>query len=96
MKDDYDDILDGGDGGSCDTTSEAAAKVARMMARPRDPRCRPRRPACPAARGFKCPKCGCINFDRVLETRSGDDHKTRRRECRCCGRRFTTMEVPVS
>ena len=49
-----------------------------------------------AGQGWRiCPKCHCHNF-RVLETRSGEDSKTRRRECRCGGYRLTTLEIPVS
>ena len=67
--------------------SDTAAqdKLARYLARPsaEDVAAQTRR-ASQAVRGFKCPKCHCTNF-RVLETRSGEDSKTRRRECRCCG-----------
>ncbi len=43
---------------------------------------------------MKCPFCGQVNHDRVLETRSVNDGAAikRRRECEICGRRFTTME----
>lgn len=81
-----------------DETPETAAqdKLARYLARPRaeDVAAQTKR-ASQTVRGFKCPKCHCQNF-RVLETRSGEESKTRRRECRCCGYRFTTLEVPVS
>jgi DNA-directed RNA polymerase subunit M/transcription elongation factor TFIIS len=75
----------------------AAAKVARYLARPRasEVQAETARASSRAGRGFKCPKCHCTNF-RVLETRSGEDSKSRRRECRCCGYRFTTLKVPVS
>ncbi|HZO90034.1 MAG TPA: transcriptional regulator NrdR [Chthonomonadaceae bacterium] len=43
---------------------------------------------------MKCPFCGTLNKDRVLETRTLNDGASikRRRECEACGRRFTTME----
>jgi transcriptional repressor NrdR len=43
---------------------------------------------------MKCPFCGILNRDRVLETRTLNDGACikRRRECEACGRRFTTLE----
>ena len=43
---------------------------------------------------MKCPFCGVVNRDRVLETRTLNEGASikRRRECEHCGRRFTTME----
>lgn len=43
---------------------------------------------------MKCPFCGILNKDRVLETRTLGEGASikRRRECEACGRRFTTME----
>ncbi|CEK15485.1 transcriptional regulator NrdR [Chthonomonas calidirosea] len=43
---------------------------------------------------MKCPFCGALNQDRVLETRAINEGATikRRRECEACGRRFTTLE----
>ena len=43
---------------------------------------------------MKCPFCGILNKDRVLETRTLNEGASikRRRECEHCGRRFTTME----
>lgn len=43
---------------------------------------------------MKCPFCGQLNKDRVLETRTLNEGASikRRRECEVCGRRFTTME----
>jgi len=43
---------------------------------------------------MKCPFCGQLNKDRVLETRTLNEGASikRRRECEACGRRFTTME----
>ena len=44
-------------------------------------------------KGFRCPRCHTINFDRVLETRMDVGMKVRRRECRNCGEVFKTMET---
>lgn len=43
---------------------------------------------------MKCPFCGVLNKDRVLETRTLNEGASikRRRECEACGRRFTTLE----
>jgi transcriptional repressor NrdR len=43
---------------------------------------------------MKCPFCGVLNKDRVLETRTLNEGAgiKRRRECEACGRRFTTIE----
>ena len=43
---------------------------------------------------MKCPFCGLLNHDRVLETRTLQEGALikRRRECESCGRRFTTTE----
>jgi transcriptional repressor NrdR len=43
---------------------------------------------------MKCPFCGVLNRDRVLETRTLNEGAAikRRRECEACGRRFTTQE----
>lgn len=42
-----------------------------------------------------CPECGCRHH-RTLETRAGKAGSIRRRrECRYCGRRFTTYEKPI-
>ena len=45
--------------------------------------------------GIVCPKCGCCDT-RVLHTYPGDNEKGRRRVCRHCGTRITTLEIPVS
>ncbi|MCA9221526.1 MAG: hypothetical protein KDA71_14445 [Planctomycetales bacterium] len=46
-------------------------------------------------RGLTCRQCGCKHF-RVIYTRAGRSGKViRRRECRHCGRRITTLEKPV-
>ena len=39
---------------------------------------------------MKCPYCG--NKSRVVDTRSAGEGVRRRRECKACGRRFTTYE----
>ena len=42
--------------------------------------------------GLVCRKCGCRHFC-VIYTRPAPDGKvTRRRECRHCGKRMTTIE----
>lgn len=40
---------------------------------------------------MKCPYCGNDDTD-VIETRDGEGATRRRRECRKCGKRFTTYE----
>ncbi|MBE7457415.1 MAG: hypothetical protein KJ057_12960 [Phycisphaerae bacterium] len=43
-------------------------------------------------RGLVCPRCGCRHF-RVVYTRAAAGVRImRRRECRQCGRRMTTIE----
>lgn len=80
-----------------DGRASAQEKLARYMGRPDAAKVQAEtnRAGAKAGKGFKCPTCHCQNF-RVLETRSGEESKTRRRECRCCGHRFTTLEIPVS
>ncbi len=41
---------------------------------------------------MKCPFCG-FEDSRVIDSRPSEEKKRRRRECRKCGRRFTTYEV---
>ena len=41
--------------------------------------------------GLLCRKCGCGHF-RMLETRKALGRIVRRRECRHCGGRLTTVE----
>ena len=49
--------------------------------------------AAPGA-GLECAGCGCRHF-RVVYTRPGRQGSIRRRrECRHCGRRLTTVERP--
>jgi transcriptional repressor NrdR len=42
----------------------------------------------------RCPFCGSVNKDRVIDSRPSEDGGTirRRRACAVCGRRFTTFE----
>src|ERR687888_1334393 len=42
----------------------------------------------------RCPFCGSVDDDRVVDSRPSDDGATirRRRACAACGRRFTTFE----
>jgi transcriptional repressor NrdR len=42
----------------------------------------------------RCPFCGSVDDDRVVDSRPSDDGSTirRRRACAACGRRFTTFE----
>ena len=48
---------------------------------------------------MKCPYCGAVDFDKVLDSRPARDNAAikRRRECERdrggCGRRFTTFEL---
>ena len=41
---------------------------------------------------MKCPYCGCADT-KVLDSRSLEKKKRRRRECPSCLKRFTTYEV---
>lgn len=47
-----------------------------------------------AGKGISCPKCGCVDL-RVFKTSHRIGETDRRRECRNCGHRITTMEVTV-
>lgn len=40
---------------------------------------------------MKCPYCGNVDSE-VVETRDGEDSLRRRRECKRCGKRYTTYE----
>jgi hypothetical protein len=44
-------------------------------------------------RGVVCRKCGCADL-RVLNTRYSMGRIVRYRQCRNCGKRVTTYEVP--
>lgn len=46
-------------------------------------------------RGIACPQCGCRDL-RVYKTKPHFGDIGRRRECRNCGHRITTLEVSVS
>jgi len=63
------------------TLGEMAAETMRMEAA--------------SQRGIACPNCGCRDL-RVCKTKPHDGDIGRRRECRYCGQRITTMEVAVS
>jgi DNA-directed RNA polymerase subunit M/transcription elongation factor TFIIS len=69
-----------------DDRESAAEKLARYMGRPDASmvQAETTRAGAQAGKHLKCPKCHCQNF-RVLETRPGEDSKTRRRICRSCG-----------
>lgn len=41
---------------------------------------------------MKCPFCGSLN-SKVIDSRSSDEKKRRRRECTDCHKRFTTYEI---
>ena len=56
---------------------------------------RKRWPPVSKGRGVVCPKCGCGHL-RVLNTRHSMGRIVRYRECRHCGKRVTTYEVPPS
>ena len=43
-------------------------------------------------RGLKCPACGCRHFTVVYTRPSTQDRVIRRRECRNCRRRISTVE----
>lgn len=46
--------------------------------------------------GMACPNCGCRDT-RVVKTRHNSDgsETSRRRVCRHCGNKITTIEMPV-
>jgi transcriptional repressor NrdR len=48
----------------------------------------------PGEEAVRCPFCGSVDDDRVVDSRPSDDGTTirRRRACAACGRRFTTFE----
>jgi len=43
-------------------------------------------------RGLACPACGCPHVPVVYTRQRSGGRITRRRECRHCGKRFTTWE----
>jgi transcriptional repressor NrdR len=48
----------------------------------------------PGEEAVRCPFCGSVDDDRVVDSRPSEDETTirRRRACAACGRRFTTFE----
>lgn len=53
------------------------------------------RPSAEVTRGIQCPACGCGHF-RVIYTRKTVGQRiVRRRECRHCGRRLSTIEKAI-
>jgi len=48
-----------------------------------------------AERGIECPRCGCRHFHVLYTRRSIGGRIQRRRECRHCGYRLTTIEHAV-
>ena len=45
-------------------------------------------------RGIACPKCGCRHFE-VIKTKPHDGEISRRKQCRNCKQRVTTMETLI-
>lgn len=43
-------------------------------------------------RGIRCPACGCGHFRVVYTRKTVGQRIVRRRECRHCGRRLSTIE----
>lgn len=43
-------------------------------------------------RGIRCRDCGCRHFRVIYTRRAFGEKLIRRRECRNCGRRYTTWE----
>ena len=46
----------------------------------------------PATVGLACRRCGCCHFYVVYTRRAPGGKVVRRRECRNCGQRMTTVE----
>ncbi|MBE7455464.1 MAG: hypothetical protein KJ057_17960 [Phycisphaerae bacterium] len=46
--------------------------------------------------GLICPKCGCAHFRVIYLKHLPGGIVRRRRECRHCGRRFTTREYLIA
>jgi len=42
--------------------------------------------------GLTCRECGCRHFRVIYTRKASGDRIVRRRECRHCGRRITTVE----
>jgi DNA-directed RNA polymerase subunit RPC12/RpoP len=49
----------------------------------------------PGDRGIACRRCGCRHHWVVYSRRRVDGSIARRRECRRCGRQFTTRELEI-
>lgn len=47
-----------------------------------------------ATTGEKCPSCGKMD-SKIIDTRMENGYRKRRRECLCCGARWSTVEVRV-
>ena len=45
---------------------------------------------------MKCPKCGRLNGHALYSKTKENGHTQRRRVCRNCGERWTTIEIPVA
>lgn len=45
------------------------------------------------ARGIRCPTCGCGHLRVIYTRRAWGERVIRRRECRHCGRRVSTVEA---
>ena len=46
----------------------------------------------PADGAVVCPACGCRHFRVIYTRRDAGDRVVRRRQCRYCGRRLSTVE----
>lgn len=47
-----------------------------------------------ATTGERCPACGKTN-SKIIDTRMENGYRKRKRECLCCGARWSTVEVRV-
>lgn len=47
-----------------------------------------------ATTGERCPACGKMK-SKIIDTRMENGYRKRKRECLCCGRRWSTIEVRV-
>lgn len=46
-------------------------------------------------RGLRCRHCGCRHFRVIYTRKSWGEKLLRRRECRHCGKRLTTIERAI-
>lgn len=53
------------------------------------------RPRSDEPKGLRCAGCGCGHFRVVYTRQARSERVVRRRECRHCGRRMTTIERPI-